>query len=135
MNRAPRPLSGASFHVDLGTGDDAAGGFTQVLLPPLAVAAREAAPVQPVVVLRRPMTGAPDLVAWWQAEREGAGEARRTVIVTLLSDAGEPVLRWRIAGARPVTIAHGPLDAMSDAILLETIELAFERIDVETMQG
>lgn len=51
-------------------------------------------------------------------------------MITLLDAAGKPALRWTIDGARPSTLAHGALDAENGDLLSETVELAFDRIDV-----
>ncbi|MGF7146491.1 phage tail-like protein [Sphingomonas zeicaulis] len=112
-------------------GLDEDAGFSAVTLPPLPAVAAERGTAEGRVVLRRPASGDARLIDWWQAERAKPGSGRRDVAITLLDGAGRPALRWRVKGARPVLLSHGALDAESNAVLSETVELAFEGIEIE----
>ena len=128
-----RPYGNARFLVDLGVGDprSAAGGFCEVVLPTLRVADESAIPPA-LLILRRGFSGARDLHAWFGKAERGKAPKRRTVKIQLLDDAGEQVVAtWRFRNARPVALSYSPLDALRPAVLIETLELAFDRVDLE----
>ena len=58
--------------------------------------------------------------------------AFRTVIVQLVSeDRSAVVLTWKFLRARPVSQRFAPLVAQDSAAVIETLELAFERPEME----
>ncbi len=78
------------------------------------------------------MIGSLDLYAWWDDVRNGDNAVLRTVQIHLLSeDRTGPVLTWKLHRARPAAISFGSLQAAGKNILLESLELAFERLEVE----
>ncbi|MCE9659799.1 MAG: phage tail protein [Burkholderiales bacterium] len=83
------------------------------------------------LVLRRGATGALDLYDWWDRARRGRAPRRRVVTVRLL-DAGQRsvVMTWRFLNARPVSLAYSPLLAMDAGVLMETIEIAFDDVEM-----
>jgi len=127
----PRPVSNANFLVDLGLGDPEApgAGFAEVLLPPLRTQKDDATPA--LLVLRRGVTGALDLYAWWDKSRRARKPRPRDVTVTLLGSARDPVMSWRFCNARPVALSYSPLRAIEGAVLMETIEIAFDSMQVQ----
>jgi phage tail-like protein len=132
------PLLNANFVVEIGAGKP--GGFAAVVfgaftakpgaaLPSVATAA--SAPPADSVLLRRGATGALDLYAWWRQARDGRAPPRRTVTVKLLADDHATVrMTWRLRNARPVSLAYSPLDALDGSVLMETIELAFDDVEM-----
>jgi hypothetical protein len=132
VNPAPlRPQSNAAFLVDLGDRRDpraVEAGFAQVIFPRFEV---HEGVSEPRLVLRRGVTGARELYQWWDKARRDKAP-RRTVRITLLGDDGAtPVMRWRFVDARPVALEYGALDANAPTVLLESIELVYERMEVE----
>jgi phage tail-like protein len=133
-----RPFLNANFAVEIGAGK--AGGFAAVVfgaftakpgaaLP--SIAASPTAPPADRVLLRRGATGALDLYAWWRQARDGRAPPRRTVTVKLLADDHATVLMtWRFRNARPMSLAYSPLDALDGSVLMETIELAFDDVEM-----
>lgn len=133
-----RPYAGMHFLVDLGLDDPAApqAGFSEVIIPTLH------APTQPrrgeqatrtpsePLVLRRGVTGTLDLYAWWSEASHGKARQRRTVRVDLLDESGQSVLSWTFRNVRPLSLTYSPLNAMDGAVLIETIELAFDRVEM-----
>ena len=83
------------------------------------------------VTLRRGLTTNHDLWEWWKTVRDGTLQ-RRTVAITLLNDAREPVLRWRLREAWIAGIEFSELDASKNEIAIETIELAHEGLDLDS---
>ena len=101
--------------------------FSQVLLPHISAAPDPAARL----VLRRAATGALDLYQWLAAERANPGKAPHIVTVQAMrAPDTPPAIGWRFNGAHPLTLGFGPLDALSGAILIETLELGFATMDV-----
>lgn len=84
----------------------------------------------PNVTLRRGLTASRDLWEWWKTVRDGALE-RRTVVITLLNDAGEPLLRWRLREAWIATFVAPDLNAEGNDVAIETIELTHEGLELD----
>jgi T4-like virus tail tube protein gp19 len=126
----PRPVGNADFLVDLGLADPQSpeGGFAEVLLPPLRTDEDAAAP--PRLVLRRGVTGALDLYTWWDRSRRPRRPQPRDATVTLLGPGGVPVMTWRFTNARPVALSYSPLRASEGTVMMETIEIAFDAMQV-----
>ena len=128
----PRPVSNANFLVDLGLGDPQApeAGFAEVLLPPLRSKEDSADIAPPRLVLRRGVTGALDLYGWWDKSSRARRPQPRDVMVTLLGPGRTPVMSWRFSNARPVALSYSPLRASEGTVLMETIEIAFDEMQV-----
>jgi phage tail-like protein len=151
-----RPYGNANFLVDLGDGGDAlasAAGFAEVVFPAFVVGAARSAdhatradagdaaalvvPCAPGsgaserLILKRGVTGALDLYAWWHKARRGKAPQRRTVQVHLLAeDHATVVFTWRFRHARPVSLSYSPLRAMDGGVLFETLELEFDSVEL-----
>lgn len=145
--RPERPHGNANFLVELGRGGGGrspGAGFAEVIFPPFTLpagAARSAATtdapagtadsVTRHLVLRRGATGALDLYAWWDLARHGKAPRRRVVTVKLLAgDGATVVMSWRFLNVRPVSLAYSPLCALDGGVLMETIELAFDAVEM-----
>ncbi len=129
-----RPYAGSNFLVDFGSGDPRAeaAGFSEVVFPTFAVdAASGGDPAGPHLILRRGVTGALDLYQWWSKARRGKAPQRRVLKVMLLDDDRASVaLTWRFRNVRPVSLTYSPLRAMEPAVLMETLELAFDDVEI-----
>jgi phage tail-like protein len=139
------PYRNFPFTVDLGDGE--AAGFAEVLLGTARIEVieyREGSDRQlearklpgrastDNVVLRRGITGDLDLYRWWDAVRDGDAATRRTVTVTLYSeDRSAAVLTWRLLRAWPAAISFGPLRGLGQEVAIESLELAYERLELE----
>ena len=142
--RHDRPHASSHFLVEIGRSNARAAeaGFFEVIFPPfVAVGSGQGRRDDDVVdddaasgrnlVLRRGATGALDLYAWWDAARRGEAPRRRVVTVKLLADdLRSVVLTWRFRNARPVRLSYSPLRALDGGVLLETIELAFDDVEM-----
>jgi phage tail-like protein len=84
----------------------------------------------PNVTLMRGLTTSRDLWDWWTTIRDGTLQ-RRSVAITLLDDAGRPVLRWLLREAWIATIEFSELDASANEVAIESIELAHEGLEHE----
>jgi phage tail-like protein len=144
-----RPYGNYNFLVDLGTGDSAGiqAGFSEVVLPDAWVDIIEyrtgneresGARKIPGrvhygnVVLKRGAIGSLDLYTWWNSVRNGDVSVFRTVSISLQTeDRTEIVLTWKLLRAWPVRYAFSSLDAQGKVTLVEMLELAFERMEIE----
>ncbi len=143
-----RPYKNSNFLVDFGRGDSGAplAGFAEVIFPDFIVDQPEGQPrphrvPQPVeqaevaaanrLILKRGVMGSMDLYAWWDEARKGTAPRKRTVKVQLLGeDQSTVVLTWRFDNVRPVTLSYSPLRAMEGGILMETLILEFDRMEM-----
>jgi len=142
------PYRNSNFLVDFGRGDSRSlvAGFSEVIFPDFIVGQPEGpqrphiAP-QPVeqaevtvanhLVLKRGVIGSLDLYTWWDEARKGAASRRRSVKVELLGeDQSTVVLTWRFDNVRPVSLSYSPLRAMDGGILMETLILEFDRMEM-----
>jgi phage tail-like protein len=83
------------------------------------------------LLLRRGVTGALDLYAWWDQARRGKAPVRRVMSVKLLAeDHATVVWTWRFSNVRPVSLSYSPLRGVDGGILMETIELAYDDVEM-----
>lgn len=144
-----RPYLNFNYLVDLGSGDTDGprAGFSEVILPEAWVDVIEyrsgnfkqnnvikltGLEHYSNLILKRGVIGSLDLYEWWDQVRSGNPDALRTVLVQLLSeDRSEVVLSWKFLGARPVRYKFSELSADGDEAVIEHLELAFERMEIE----
>jgi phage tail-like protein len=140
-----RPYLTSNFRVEFSDGRAGtfASGFCEVIFPDFVVkrAAKgraKGAPdsVRANLVLRRGVQGSLDLYAWFDEERRRTARSkarrRRDLRVTLLNeDHSAEVLTWEFIGVRPVRIAYSPLQSLASEVLIESIELEFDRMAME----
>ena len=142
------PYGNQHFRVDLGDGaEGAAAGFSEVVLPDISIevieyrngndkeqAVRKLAGLARYgdVILRRGVIGSLNLYNWIDQVRNGAANARRTVLISLLSeDLTTVVLTWKLSRAFPVKYSFGELNAKGADVAIEELVLAYERMEME----
>lgn len=140
-----QPYGSFRFRVGLGGRARASEGFSEVRLPrfllrPAVAAGREAGRDASSndsvggadhLVLRRGFSGGLDLYAWWDQERQSKRSRGRIVTVELLEESShEPVTAWRFTGCRPVALEYSPLNALESAVVVETIVLSFDHVEM-----
>ena len=141
-----RPHGNSNFVVEFGSGASRSGraGFAEVVFAPFTIPetapGRRAATSPPApasdaatqrLILRRGVTGALDLYAWWDQARRGKAPPRRVMSVKLLAeDHATVVWTWRFSNVRPVSLSYSPLRGVDGGILMETIELAFDDVEM-----
>lgn len=144
-----RPYVQFNFLVDLGTGDtdgpDA--GFEEVLVPEVWLDVIEYRNGNEKgnnvrkftgldhcgnAVLKRGVIGSLNLYQWYDQVRNGNQAALRTVTIKLLNeDHTDVVVTWKLIRARPVRLRWGPLNGKGKEVLVEYLELACERLEME----
>jgi phage tail-like protein len=143
------PYGNYNYLVDLGGGDPLTvqAGFSEILLPETTIDVIEyrngneresGARKLPGrvhysnVTLRRGVIGALDLYQWLNQVRDGDPNAFRNVRVSLQNeDRTQIVLTWKFRRAFPARYSFSPLAANGKEILVETLELALDRMEVE----
>ncbi|MCW5626016.1 MAG: phage tail protein [Burkholderiales bacterium] len=142
------PYSGCHFLVDIGTGntEGVTAGFSEVVLPTAGLdviqyRAGNGKEGRTTItgleqygnlILRRGVCGSLDLYQWWNDIRNGNVKSLRTVTVQLLSeDRSQVVLIWKFLRARPVALHYAPLVAGGSAVAIESVEIAFDRLEME----
>lgn len=140
-----RPYTNFNFVVDVsGVGD--LGGFSEIVLPELSIDVIEyragGDPEMAVrklpglarysnMVLKRGLAGALNLYQWIDDVRNGGPNASRTVTVQLQNeDRSHVVWTWKLIRAWPARYHFANLDARGKDVLVESIELAFERLEI-----
>ncbi len=84
------------------------------------------------LILKRGALGALDLYGWWNKTRLGKAPKRRMLKVHLLADDQRTVvMSWRFTNVRPVALAYSSLRATDTSVLIETLELAFDRMEMQ----
>lgn len=141
------PYAGFAFLVSMGGGGEGpAAGFRRVTglerrVEVLAYRAgndRSLAPrllpglSAPVTVsFERGVIGSLDLHQWIQTALEGHVERRDVSVDLLGEDLGTVVQSWRLRRALPTSLAGPALDAMDNAVAVETLTIMAESLTVE----
>ena len=137
------PYLNFNFLVDLGLGEEM--GFSEVEVPSGEIevieyreggdrvnSARKLPGLAkyPNVTLKRGITGRTDLFEWWKSVRDGQAQ-RRDVTITLLDEQRQAVLRWHLRNAWPVKIEASQLNATGNEVVIESLELSHEGLEIE----
>jgi phage tail-like protein len=143
MASANHPMQVNRFQVDAGFSRV---GFTRVLLPRIerdVVRYREGASKDDAVrllpgllkygecTLERGLVAADnEFFKWMQTVQIGVAE-RRDITVRLLDEQFNPVAAWQLRNTFPVLLEWSMLDAHSSTVLIETLRLAVEGVQVQ----
>ena len=143
-----RPYVNSNFLVDLGTRDrhSVTAGFAEVIFPAFTNGPTNRHPPNPTpphgsdpagahessrLILKRGLIGALDLYSWWSSAPRGKTPQRRTVKIELLGeDHSTVVMTWRFRKAYPATLSYSPLSATEGSVVMETVELAFDSVEM-----
>jgi phage tail-like protein len=139
----PRALQGNTFRVEIDGMPATA--FSRVEIPTAelgVVSMRNGASLVPEptiqpgsatygrLVLQRPLSGTTELWDWWAEARAGT-DVDRNVVVSLIDRARNPVWRWQFRNAFPVSYHSPVLDASGTDVVMESVALAFDSMDVD----
>lgn len=80
---------------------------------------------------KRGVIGALDLYEWVNSVRDGNQDQLKKVTVTLLSESREPVMRWKLLGARPIKYTAPSFNGKGTDLAIEELVLSIERIEQE----
>jgi phage tail-like protein len=144
-----RPYSNYNFLVDLGTGNTQGpeAGFAEVILPAATIDVIEyrsgnekESGTRKIpgrarygnVIFRRGAIGSLNFYEWWNQVRNGDINSYRTVTVQLQNEEHtDIVMTWKFLRAWPTRYEFSPLNAQGKDSLIETLEVAFERLEME----
>jgi phage tail-like protein len=144
-----RPYSNYNFLVDLGTGNTQGpeAGFSEVILPASTIDVIEyrignepESGTRKIpgrarygnVLFKRGVIGSLNLYQWWDETRNGNVNSFRNVTVQLQNEEHtDIVLTWKFLRAWPVRYEFSPLEAKGKETLIEILEVAFERLEME----
>ena len=139
---SPSPISSSKFTVDFG-GDTI--NFQDVILPESEIEIieyRDGSDVLSSVrkypgltkysnlILKRGMTKSKELYEWFKQTKQGRIE-RRDITVSILNEEHEPVAVWKMQNCWPTKYSGSALKAKDSGIMIETLEIATEDVDVE----
>lgn len=87
----------------------------------------------PNLTLKRGITGSLALYEWRKEVRDGSGAFPpvRDVVIQLQNEKHENVFKWKLTNAWCTKLTGPALNAKGNEIAIETMELAFDRLDIE----
>lgn len=87
----------------------------------------------PNLTLKRGITGSLALWDWRKEVRDGstAFPPTRDVVIQLQNEKHENVFKWKLTNAWCTKLTGPSLNAKSNEIAIETMELAYDRLDLE----
>ena len=83
------------------------------------------------ITLSRGVTTDSELWTWRRTVMSGLPD-RRNLSIVLMNDLGEDAIRWNVRNAWPTKWTGPSLDATSDEVAIETLELTHEGFEVDT---
>jgi len=145
------PYGKMNFLVNLGTGDTSSpiAGFSEVILPEINIkyvayrngnerlnSARKKTGAVTIgnAIFKRGIIGSLDLFEWLNEVKAGkqGRDILRTVSIQLTSEDGEDTaLTWTLVNAKPVKLSFGSLDATSEDVAVEYLEVACDDMQIE----
>ena len=87
----------------------------------------------PNCTLKRGITGSLYLWNWRKEVRDGAASfpPTRDVVIELANDQHEGVMKWKLTNAWCSKLSGPTLNAKGNEIAVESMELAYDRLDIE----
>ena len=83
------------------------------------------------LVLKRGLTNSLDLYEWFRQTKRGIVE-RRDITVSILNEEKEPFVTWKLTNCWPTKYSGSTLKAKGNEVVIETLEIAVEDVNVET---
>lgn len=83
------------------------------------------------ITLSRGVTSDSELWSWRLNVMSGSMD-RRNMSIVLMNDKGEDAIRWNVRNAWPTKWTGPSLDATSDEVAIETLELTHEGFEVDS---
>ena len=138
----PSPVSSSRFTVNFGVDTV---NFQEVILPDSEIEVieyRDGSDVLSSVrkypgltkysnlILKRGMTKSKELYEWFKQTKQGRLE-RRDITVSILNEENEPFAVWKMKNCWPTKYSGSALKAKDSGIMIETVEIATEDVDVE----
>ncbi|MCB1148370.1 MAG: phage tail protein [Leptospiraceae bacterium] len=84
------------------------------------------------LILKRGLIKSPELHDWFKQAKQGTPE-RKDITVSILNEEHEPFAIWRLRNCWPVKYSGPTLNAKGNEVAMETLEIATEDVDMETV--
>lgn len=82
------------------------------------------------LILKRGVVTGASAFGTWVTKAMSRGLVReggsKTIVIQLTDNSPKPLMVWKVFGAYPLRWDHGPLNSMSNEVLIETIELSYQ---------
>lgn len=129
---APEPFLNMRFRVEIEGLAEA--GVLEVVFPEARLVARASVKRTRFgpLLLKRGVGRSQDWYVWWDRARRDRQAKARTVLVTVLDEAGAGGQRYRFRRAKPVAYALSSLNALGRDVLVETLELTVGDFEAAT---
>lgn len=85
----------------------------------------------PDLVLKRGLLKSSAIFDWARDCIENLAISPKPVVVTLLDESHQPLVAWHVAGAWPVKWAVSDLNAAASAVVVESLQLAYQYFTVD----
>ena len=85
-----------------------------------------------IILKRGIVKGDKDFFNWMKTKQNSQIE-RRDILIKLLDESHAPIMTWKVRRAFPVKYSGPQLQARSSEVAIETIEIAHEGIEIETI--
>lgn len=85
----------------------------------------------PELVLKRGLLVSSEVAEWIRACTEDFAITPKDVDVTLLNEKHKPLMTWHLVKAYPTKWAASDLNATSNAVVVETLQLFYQRFTVD----
>ena len=84
------------------------------------------------ITLKRGITSSGELLSWYMDVAQGKIDAsKRKISVVMYDSLADEILRWNFENAFPTKWTGPSFDSAQSKIAIETLELAYQSIDVE----
>lgn len=91
------------------------------------------------LVLKRGIVAVDSFLVEWVGQTVGSGLSLpilpQNILVTLLNEAGNPLIAWGFVNAWPVRSQVAPLNASDNKVLIETMEFSYNYFDRVNLGG
>ncbi|GKS67439.1 phage tail protein [Nitrosarchaeum sp.] len=82
------------------------------------------------LILKRGLTKSPELYEWFKQTKQGSLE-RRNITISILNKEREPFATWKLTNCWPTKYSGSTLNAKGNQIVIETLEIVVEDVDLE----
>jgi phage tail-like protein len=82
------------------------------------------------LILKRGLTKSSELYEWFKQTKQGTLE-RRDITVSILNKEREPFATWKLKNCWPTKYSGSTLNAKGNEIVIETLEIVIEDVDLE----
>jgi len=84
-----------------------------------------------IILERGVFQGDNEFHQWWVNTRQFRGPEKRDLTLSILNDAHEPIVVFKVKSAFPVRLRFSDLDAQANEIVIESVEITHEGLVVE----